>query len=356
MGMFKDMLSSQESLFKDTIPLDYDYIPKLIPYRESKQQYIAHALKPLFAQRNAKNLLIHGPPGVGKTVAVKHILQEMEEETDDVYPIFVNCWQKNSTYKIFLEMCDQLGFSFTQNKRTDELFSLIKSKVNKAAVVFVFDEVDKIEDHDFLYSILEEIYNSGIILITNFKNWINGLDVRIRSRLMLDTLEFKPYTQSETEGILKQRLGYAFVNGVWGKEAFEKVAQETYRLKDIRTGLYLLREACFIAENKSKKSIELEDVTEAVSKLDSYTIKDEGDLDSDLQLILDVVKTNGPKKIGDLYTIYQNKGGKAVYKTFTRKVKKLEMSSFIKVKKVTGAQGNTSILSYNDASKKLTDY
>lgn len=356
MGLFDDMLSSEQTLFKDTIPLDYDYVPKLIPYRESQQSYIANCIKPLLVNRNGKNLLITGHPGVGKTVACKHIISELEDETDEVIPIFINCWQKNTTYKIMLEMCEQLDYKFTQNKRTDELFNIVKGRVNRGGAVFIFDEVDKIEDHDFLYSILEEIYRSTIILITNFKNWISTLDVRIRSRLMLDTIEFKPYSRSEAEGILNNRLQYAFVNGVWTKPAFDSIVEQTWKLKDIRTGLYLLKEAGILAETKSKKKVEAVDVEEAVSKLDSYSIKDEETLDNDLQLILDIAKDHSGKKIGDLFEAYQKAGGSAVYKTFTRKIKKLEMASFVKVKKVTGAQGNTSLISYNDVSKKLTDY
>ena len=82
--MFDDMLSSDESLFLDTVALDYDYVPKLIPHRENEQRYAATCMKPLFSKRNGKNLLIHGISGVGKTVACKHILQELEEQTDEL--------------------------------------------------------------------------------------------------------------------------------------------------------------------------------------------------------------------------------------------------------------------------------
>ena len=86
MGMFKDMLSSDQTLFKNTIALDYDFIPKLIPYRENEQKSIAYCIKPLFQGINGRNVLIYGAPGIGKTVACKHVLNELEEETDDIVP------------------------------------------------------------------------------------------------------------------------------------------------------------------------------------------------------------------------------------------------------------------------------
>ena len=57
--MFSSMLGSEESLFRDPIPLDYDYMPKLVPYREKQQQQIALCIKPLLAERNGRNILIH---------------------------------------------------------------------------------------------------------------------------------------------------------------------------------------------------------------------------------------------------------------------------------------------------------
>ncbi|MBU1704159.1 MAG: AAA family ATPase, partial [Nanoarchaeota archaeon] len=198
--MFKDMLGSDQTLFKNEDALDYSFIPKAIPYRESQQQHIATCIKPLFQQRNGKNLVVHGKPGIGKTVATLHLFREIEEETDDVVPVYVNCWQKNTTFKIMVEMCNVLGYKFTQNKNTEELFDIVKNIANKKGIAFAFDEVDKVQDFDFLYMILEEIFKKTIILITNYKTFFDNLDERIRSRLMADILEFKQYNQAEISG------------------------------------------------------------------------------------------------------------------------------------------------------------
>src|SRR3989344_3779137 len=221
MGMFKNMLGSQESLFRDHVPLDFDYIPKLVPYREHEQRVIASCIRPLLAQRNGRNLFLYGPPGVGKTVACRHLLKELEEETDDVIPIYVNCWQKNTSYKITLEICDLLDYKFTHNKKTDELFKIIKDAINKKAVLLILDEVYKLEDNDFLYAFLEEVYRKTIILITNHKEWIADLDNRIKSRLTAELLEFKPYNQVETRGIMQERMKFAFVPGCWEDAVFD---------------------------------------------------------------------------------------------------------------------------------------
>ncbi|MBD3203722.1 AAA family ATPase [Candidatus Woesearchaeota archaeon] len=355
MSIFDDMLKSDESLFLDEVALDYSFIPKLIPYREQEQKRIAFCIKPLFSKRNGKNVFMYGPPGIGKTVAIKHIFRELEDKTEDILPIYINCWQKNTSFKIAIEMCEKLGYSFTHNKKTDDLMDIIINIVNKNSAVFCFDEIDKVEDLDFLYTLLEKIYRKTIILITNYKSWIMDLDERIKSRLTLEFLEFGKYNFKETKGILKNRLKYAFVSGVWEDDAFNKVAQKTYDLGDIRSGLYMLREAGNAAEDKASRKITIKHVDTAIKKLNEFNIKKSTDLKDNERDILKIVKENSGKKIGDLFKIYKKQGGKYSYKSFQRKINHLGKNKFISIDKRTGGEkGNTSIIKYSQ--KKLDEY
>ncbi len=357
MGLFRDMLRSDESLFRNAVALDYDFIPKLIPYREAQQKHIATCIKPLFQERSGRNLFIFGQPGVGKTVACKHVLKELEEEYEEIIPIYINCWQKNTTYKVLLEICDQLGYVFTQNKKTDDLYNVVRDILNKKSVVFVFDEIDKAEEFDFLYFVLEQIYRKAVFIITNFKDWLTNLDERLKSRLTAEVLEFKPYNLFETRGILQQRVESAFVPGILDEKAFEIVVNKTAKMQDIRSGLYLLREAANLAEDESARKISVKHVEGAIKKLDEFTIKNKNELDEEIQFIFDIVKQNSGKKAGDLFKIYQEKGGKSVYKTFRRKLDILEKGKFIIQEKMEGgAEGNTTIVKIASQEKKLTEF
>ncbi len=355
MSVFDDMLKSGESVFLDEVALDYSYLPKMIPYRENEQHQIALAIKPLFSRRNGKNVMVYGTPGVGKTVAVRHVLKELEEQTDDIIPIYINCWQKNTSYKIALELCEILGYRFTHNKKTEDLLAVAVDIINKKSAVFCLDEVDKAEELDFLYTFLESVFRKSLILITNYKSWVVDLDERIRSRLTLEFQEFRKYNSHEIHGILKERLKYAFVSGVWETDAFELAAKRAYEAGDVRTGLYLLREAGNAAEDSASKKITQEHVSSAIAKLSEFNIKKSTDLSDDERFILDVVKENSGKKIGDMYMAFKAKGGDASYKTFQRKIEKLGRNSFIQLEKTAGGkEGNTTIISY--AQRKLNEY
>jgi len=357
MALFKDMLKADESLFKNSVALDYDYMPKLIKYREGEQQQMASCIKPLFQKRNGRNLFIYGPPGIGKTLACRNVLKELEEQSDEIFPIYINCWQKNTSFKILIKICSLLDYKLTHNKRTDELFNIVKGILNKKSVVFVFDEADKLDDFDFLYSILEEIYRKSIFLINNDSSWLSELEDRIKSRLMPEMLEFRSYNGNEIDGIIRERIKYAFFENVWEEEAIELAVEKTFELGDIRSGLYLLREAGNAAEDRSSRKITLEDVKKAMEKLPEFSSKNTLELDEDKKFILEIIKKNSGKKIGEIYKSYQDEGGKAIYKTFQRKIAKFEKDNFISTEKIAGGkEGKTTIISIKNITKKITDF
>jgi len=346
MGLFDKQLSGDQTLFRTEEALDFEFLPKLLPFREQQQRQVASAIQPLLAGRNGRNLLVYGPPGVGKTAAVRWVLRDLEETSDDVYPIYINCWQKNTSFQIFVEICDQLSYKFTQNKRTDELFAIIKNIVNKKAAVFVFDEIDKVSEYDFLYSLLEEIFKRSVILVTNYKEWVDDMDVRIKSRLMPTSVEFGQYNLQETKGILEQRKNVAFVPGCWDDAAFQQVVAKTAQMKDIRSGLFLLREAALAAEADASRRVTEKHAAAALAKASELEIKKPSDLDDESTLVLGVIKEHSGQKIGDLFRLFKEKGGQGSYKTFQRKVDRLVIGGFITANKVVGgAEGTTTILS-----------
>jgi len=348
MGLFDDVLRANQTLIKNEEALDYDFLPKKIPFREHEQEYLATSIKPLFNNRSGRNLLIFGAPGIGKSAATRSVLKELEEQTEEIVIIYINCWQHNSSFKIFVEICEQIGYKFTQNKKSQDIQKIIVKLLNDKSVVLTFDEIDKAEDVDFLYFLLENIYHKSIFLLTNYKSWLLNLDERIRSRLVPELVEFKQYNLIETRGILKERVDYAFFPDVWEKEPFELVVQKTFEIKDIRAGIFLLKESALLAEEKSHKKVSVEHVKLAIEKLDNFSIKSSTDLTEEELFILNLIKDNSGQKIGDLFKKYETMEGKLSYKSFQRKIAKLDEGKYIKITRKTGIGGNTTIVEKNN--------
>jgi cell division control protein 6 len=331
-------------------------MPKLISHREKEQKQIAACIAPLTQERNGRNCVVTGRPGIGKTVACKHILDELEDKYDDIFPVYVNCWKHTTSFKIIMEVCNQLGYKLVHNKKTDELLdAAAKILNNRKSAVFLFDEIDKAEDYDFLYMLLEGIYRKSIILVTNHKEWILGLDERIKSRLTPDVIEFRQYDAKEIMDILKQRADVAFYPNVLDKDLLEVISVKTFEIGDVRQGLYLLREAANAAEDESSKKILKKHVEKAIEKLSNFMTKKTSDLEEETRDILEIIKNNSGKRIGELFEVFK-KDHSCTYKTFQRKIQKLAANKFISVKKTSGGkEGNTTIVDYA-SSKKLSDF
>lgn len=266
-----DILKGDESLFINPGVLEQDYLPRLLPYRENEHRYLADCIKPLFNGRNGTNLLVSGPSGIGKTACVKFIFRKLLEETEGINPIYVNCWKRDSTFKIINNIAEQLDIKLLEKKSADEIFDRILSKLGKYhGVAFAFDEFDKAQDHSFLYRFLEDVSLKTIFIISNNLDFVSSLDKRLLSRLSLEKINFKPYNFEEVRGILHERSKYAFVPNVWDYDANEIVVKKTFEANDIRFGLNLLKKSGETAENRASRKIELSDVEQALEKLKDF--------------------------------------------------------------------------------------
>lgn len=251
--------------------LEQTFLPRLLPYREEQHRYLADCIKPLMNGRNGTNLIITGAVGIGKTACTRFILRMLMEETDNIMPIYVNCWKRDTSPKIINDIADQMGIKTTEKISSDELFDLLIEKFNKYdGVVFAFDEIDKVSDFDFLYRIVEDVPRKTIFLITNVVEWVAKVDRRLMSRLVPDRIDFKSYKFEEIRGILYERQKYAFAPNAWDYDAFENVIRKTFTEKDIRTGLFLMKTSGEIAESKNATKIDLDDVNKALEKLEKF--------------------------------------------------------------------------------------
>ena len=106
---------------------------KELPHRENEQHYLAECIRASSCKQNGEEYYYHRRPGNRKTAAVRWVLRELEDKgfDDKVKPIYINCWKKDTPHKIILEICDQLGYKWIQNRNTDELFKEVANIINR---------------------------------------------------------------------------------------------------------------------------------------------------------------------------------------------------------------------------------
>ncbi|MCD6575992.1 MAG: AAA family ATPase [Nanoarchaeota archaeon] len=333
MGIFD--IDKTANIIKNEEILSYDYVPKVLPYRENQIQEIANSIKPMLYERSGRNLFIYGAPGIGKTASIKWVLRELSENTDEVIPIYVNCWNLKTKYFIFSEMANQLKISFTAGKSAEHILQQIIYKLKNKRAVFVFDEIDKIDDSDFLYQIVSTFPTSSIHLISNNFEYVTKIDSRIRSRLMLKHIEFKPYSLNEIYGILKERVRLALRKDAIDTSLLKQIANITYNKGDVRVGLYLIRESAKLAEQEGKRKVSKEHIKKAMENVLDKTLEEEK-LNKDEMLIVEIVKEHDGEVSGKLYEIYKKKGGELSYKSFKRYTKNLEKLGLLRLELTAG--------------------
>jgi len=340
-NLFENMLSSEESIFLNPQFLDYDYQPKLVPFREAQQNEIALCIKPLLQRRNGRNIFIHGNPGVGKTVCLKHVLNELKENhSDEIFCIYVNCWKKDTSFKAATAICEQLKYKWIHNKTFDDLMKTIAETINEKSAVIVLDEADKLQDNNIIYTLLEDVFRISLILITNYHEYIAKLDNRIRSRLIAQTVEFKPYNREQTAEILRQRIKYSFVPDCVADDILYMIADKTFEAKDMRTGLFLLKQAGENAENSGSRNVKPEHLKTALESASVNSIEKEDDT------LLNLIKENSGKSSSEIFKLYEEKEKKTL-RTFQRKLKELEAANKIKLREENnGFNGRQTIIEY----------
>jgi len=338
----------QGNIIKNEDVLNYEYVPKILPFREGQVQEIAESIKPMLDERKGTNLFIFGAPGIGKTASIKWVLRELDEHTDEIIPLYVNCWNLKTKYFIFMEMANKLKISFIAGKSAEHVLQQLVYRLKDKKIVFVFDEVDKAEDSDFLYQIIESFPKSTILLASNVRDYTINMDPRIKSRMMIRSLEFKPYTISEINKILSERVKFALKSDVLDPSLIKQISNVTYNKGDIRVGLFILREAAKAAESKSKKRIEEGDVLAILRELENATttLADEERLTKDESMILDVIKEFGNDVAGTIYEHYAKKGGLLSYRSFKRYIERLVNLGILKSESTSaGFRGQSSRIS-----------
>jgi cell division control protein 6 len=300
---------SKPTVFLDRNKIMPHYTPQNLPFREKQQSDISRIVAVTLRGQHPDNLFIYGKPGTGKTSTTRHVMNELKEFSKTknlkIKHVYINCRTHNKKYKIFLKTLREL-FPDSPDKAFqgysaaylyEKLLSYVRD--NKAHLIFILDELDKVKDLDELIYALtrsnDEITAGGIAIIGISNNLLfkEVLDPRTKSSLCQQEMIFPPYNAGQLRTILKQRVGVAFVENAVDDGAIAcAAALAAQESGDARTAIKLLLRAGELADEekvsviddahvkKARASVEQEIILEHVSvlpdheKLVLYTVAD----------------------------------------------------------------------------------
>jgi cell division control protein 6 len=317
-----DMLSWDESLFRDERVFEVDYVPEAFEHRESQMESLKYALKPAVRGSRPLNVMAQGPPGTGKTTAIHILFDELRAQTD-VQAVRVNCQVNATRYAVFSRLFEGVfdyeppasGISFKK------LFSQVTDRLveNDEVLVVALDDVNYLfyesAASETLYSLLRAHEEQGgarigVIVVSSDLdlNIIEELDGRVQSVFRPEDVYFPKYDEPEIADILRERVERGFHDGVVDPPVLDRVAELTAEQGgDLRVGIDLLRRAGLNAEMRASQTVEPLDVEEAfeTSKYIHLSRRLGGLSDSEAAL-LGVIAEHEGEQAGDIYEAFHD--------------------------------------------------
>lgn len=276
--------SAEHSLFKDERVLYTEFVPLQLPHRNQEINDLVYALKPAAEGKKPHNLFIFGTTGTGKTVTAKFVLNQLQEFSDRVKGLYVNCFEFNTRQMVLSELVNFLGMPVPRRGVSSaelhtKLLEVLKN--SKVIPIIVLDEADQLlfrDGAELLYDVLRvnEMQKNfiGVMMISNDDTIPSKLEDRIKSSLAPDTIVFNPYSPEQLKDILKERVELAFHPEKIGKEVVNVAAAHAAKCGgDVRIAIEVLLKAGRLAEKNNSNLVEVEHVRAVLDSVEPVQLK-----------------------------------------------------------------------------------
>lgn len=319
--------------------LEEEHIPENIPCREVQKKELVLCLSPIERGMKPLDCLCYGRPGTGKTVLVKYVLQQVEENTNAL-SFYVNCWENKTLSLILDRLVEQAGIILAERGYFSKV-SRLKKRIGSRPCSVALDEVDKLDRmslNDILY-MLKGMGKVGIVCISNTRKYILDVDPRTISRIRWKSINFSQYSDEELLLILKYRVvdsGALFPN-TYTISTLERIAD--LAAGDARIAIQTLKNAAFNAERSGESHISDQDVSKAYEDVKKIRKKYYLErLTPHHKLLVEIVEENPKIHSGVLYEKYKVQAEKRSLKpksnrTISNYLKNLMNLGYLKVER-----------------------
>ncbi len=230
-GLNSNPYGSTVEIFSDESVLKEDWQPEKLPEREKELDEIRNALAPATRGVNAHNLFLYGKTGQGKTVAIDHeleLLNEYANSQDDLELSVIKTSANNqsTSYQLAAHLTKEIRDGSKKPSGIDQqsMFDLLYDELRdlNETIIIVIDEIDSIGSNDDLLYELPRARKNGhledqwisVIGISNDLEFRDNLSPKVKDSLYDSEIEFAPYNANQLTSILERRAKRAFIDGV----------------------------------------------------------------------------------------------------------------------------------------------
>jgi len=342
----EELLSWDETVFRDEHVFEIDYVPDAFNHRTSQLDSLKYALRPAVRGSRPLNTMIQGPPGTGKTTAVQKLFGELGGEAD-VQTVRVNCQVDSTRYAVFSRLFEGIfdyeppasGISFKK------LFGQLTERLvdDEDVLVVALDDVNYLfyenEASDTLGSLLRAHETNpgvkiGVVIVSSDLTLepIDEIDTRVQSVFRPEEIYFPRYGVEEIRSILRARADRGFHEGVLDGPELDRVAELTADSGDLRVGIDLLRRAGLHAEMRAARTIAIEDIEAAYEKSKHVHLsRSLQGLSGSERALLEVLVDHDGELAGEIYDAFAADTGLG-YTRYTELVNKLDQLGIIEAR------------------------
>ena len=352
----EDILMYDESLFQDINAFDPDYFPPNYNFRDTQMEAMAMAIRPAVRGGQPSNAVVLGSPATGKTTAMRKVFEHVENATERVVCVYINCQLHTTRFGIFSQIFKKV-FGYVPPE-TGVPFARVYDQImkelqkNNKSLVVALDDINYLfqskNANKVVYDLLRayEEYpgvKSSIFAILSDLEFKYAFDKNVSTVFIPQEITFPLYTYSEIEDILRDRVKAGFFPNVMPDDILEQIAMYTMENGDLRVGINLLRSCGNIAEADASREITQEHFDKAIDSLVSVNVSEtlKSLNDTEKSILKMIADNEGMYNAGELSELFKQKTGSS-YASFNRALDKLEFVRLVDTKYTgKGVRGNS---------------
>jgi cell division control protein 6 len=207
---------------------DETHVPDDIKHRHGEATALATSIDATQGHKGARNVLITGPSGAGKTCTTRSLLSQIDTDSP-LATAYVNCGQIGTRHGILCEVLDAIGSGIVHRQSTprDVVIKRLGEALEETGAVIVLDEADHSDDLAVVDDCLRLPHASTCIIAHEEAAIFESVREATASRLRnAKQLTFDPYSVDELADILEERARVGLADGAVDRMQLETIADQ----------------------------------------------------------------------------------------------------------------------------------